>query len=559
MSRSVPFSNDDGLVISDETTRATFASDGGVSETEDLPVEMDVDASMEDAFPPEDRDGGAAGPADASTENVFGSGSAQARTETRSPSPASPERADDPNEARPEARPEAPGPGPVPEEDDARLAESTRRRAPRRNAPSRRPSARPSARSPRSIPDAPGGGGGARGAACRRDRAPARAAKAAKAARSERVVAQRVLSHRKGIEEAEARASEMDDARADAQRFLERAGAHALAAAGCMGATLLRLELIDAAAGGDLRSIPVNKLEGAYKKALAKNHPDRSAARGDDVAAAARCEETFKLLQAAHRRWTETGKPVGDAADARARAAYPLGAQTSSASFSSGDARRRRRRRQRLRERLAGALRVAQDAGGGSGGGGGVRSGGGGERRRALLAAGRVGERGGPPAGAAGADCRGAFRERARRGAAAAADALRREEERVAAELAAERAREASRLRAEEERHAAEAERARRESAAYRAKAAEEAAERAAAVASEARRRARDENLKAAAAADAAFAAATTPREKGVSPRDGDENETVVRERSPARFKARRPPVREDPEKERIERNMDKL
>jgi hypothetical protein len=140
-----------------------------------------------------------------------------------------------------------------------------------------------------------------------------------------------------------------------------------------------------------------------------------------------------------------------------------------------------------------------------------------------------------------------------------AADALRREEERVAAELAAERAREASRLRAEEERHAAEAERARRESAAYRAKAAEEAAERAAAVASEARRRARDENLEAAAAADAAFAAATTPREKGDSPRDGDENETVVRERSPARFKARRPPVREDPEKERIERNMDKL
>ena len=114
-SRSVPVSNDDGLMNSDETTRATFASDGGVSETEDLPVEMDVDASMEDAFPPEDRDGGAAGPADAP---VFGSGSAQARTETRSPSPASPERAD-------EARPEAPGPGPVPEEDDARLAEST--------------------------------------------------------------------------------------------------------------------------------------------------------------------------------------------------------------------------------------------------------------------------------------------------------------------------------------------------------------------------------------------------------------------------------------------------
>jgi hypothetical protein len=162
-----------------------------------------------------------------------------------------------------------------------------------------------------------------------------------------------VLSHRKGIEEAEARASEMDDARADAQRFLERSGAHALAAAGCMGATLLRLELIDTtAAGGDLRSMPENKLEGAYKRALAKNHPDRSAARGDDVAAAARCEETFKLLQAAHLRWTEMGKPVGDAADVRARAAYPLRAHTSSAAASS--TRAGARHRQRLRERLAG-------------------------------------------------------------------------------------------------------------------------------------------------------------------------------------------------------------
>ena len=561
ISRSVPFSNDDGLVINDETTRATFASDGGVSETEDLPVEMDVDASMEDAFPPEDRDGGAAGPADASTENLFGSGSAQARTETRSPSPASPERADDPNEARPEARPEAPGPGPVPEEDDARLAESTppARASPERSvSPAERAAvgAEPEAESPTRLAAA-AAHEAQRAAEIERQRGAAKAAK--KAARSERVVAQRVLSHRKGIEEAEARASEMDDARADAQRFLERAGAHALAAAGCMGATLLRLELIDAAAGRDLRSIPVNKLEGAYKKALAKNHPDRSAARGDDVAAAARCEETFKLLQAAHRRWTETGKPVGDAADARARAAYPLGAQTSSASFSSstragggaaasgsanGSPGFYASRRTQAAAAAAAAASVAAAAANGGG-----RSWRPGESASA----------GGPPAGAAGADYRDAFRERARHSAAAAADALRREEERVAAELAAERAREASRLRAEEERHAAEAERARRESAAYRAKAAEEAAERAAAVASEARRRARDENLKAAAAADAAFAAATTPREKGVSPRDGDENETVVRERSPARFKARRPPVREDLEKERIERNMDKL
>ena len=146
----------------------------------------------------------------------------------------------------------------------------------------------------------------------------------------------------------------MDDARADAQRFLERAGAHALAAAGCMGATLLRLELIDAAAGRDLRSIPVNKLEGAYKKALAKNHPDRSAARGDDVAAAARCEETFKLLQAAHREMDGDGQARrGRRGRARARA-YPLGAQTSSAPFSSSTRAGGGAAAQRLRERLAG-------------------------------------------------------------------------------------------------------------------------------------------------------------------------------------------------------------
>ena len=228
----MPFSNDDGLVINDETTRATFASDGGVSETEDLPVEMDVDASMEDAFPPEDRDGGAAGPADASTENLFGSGSAQARTGCARP------RRHHPNEPTTRTRrvprrvPSA-GPGPVPEEDDARLAESTppARASPERSvSPAERAAvgAEPEAESPTRLAAA-----AAPGAACRRDRAPARRGEGGQeGGASERVVAQRVLSHRKGIEEAEARASEMDDARADAQRFLERAGAHALAAAG---------------------------------------------------------------------------------------------------------------------------------------------------------------------------------------------------------------------------------------------------------------------------------------------------------------------------------------
>ena len=567
-SRSVPLEETVIATVidgTDETTRADDADDR-VSETDDLPVEMDVDASMEDAFPPEEGDGGEApadAPADVSSAEFF------ARTETRTDAPE--HRRDgehEQNENENERNDDVPrrssalfgldaGTGTRgPDEDDEKNA-SRKNATPASVVAPSSPDAAPSSREPESPTRlaAAAAHEAQRAAEIERQRGAAKAAK--KAARSERVVAQRVLSHRKGIEEAEARASEMDDARTDAQRFLERSGAHALAAAGCMGATLLRLELIDATAA-DLRSMPENKLEGAYKRALAKNHPDRSAARGDDVAAAARCEETFKLLQAAHLRWTEMGKPIGDAADARARAAYPFGAHASSAAFSSST------------------------RGGGGGGGGGSPGFYASRRTQAAAAAAaaasaaaaaangggrswRPGESvnaGAPPSGAAGTDYRDAFRERARRSAAAAADALRREEERVAAELAAERAREASRARAEEARRAAEAERARRESAAHRAKAAEEAAERAAALASEARRRARDENLEAAAAADAAFAAAMTPppREDGVSPRDGDENETVVaRERSPARFKARRPPAREDPGKERIERNMDKL
>jgi len=575
-SRSVPVEETviatviDGI---DETRNADDAEDG-VSETNDLPVEMDVDASMEDAFPPEEGDGGdvpADVPADVSSAEFF------ARTETQADAPADVSSAE--FFARTETQADAPehrrdgeqkqnernddvgldargacGPD-QDDEKNASLADSCEPHA----TPASEglaPSSSDTALHPLREPESPTRLAAAaaheaqRAAEIERQRGAAKAAK--KAARSERVLAERMLSHRKGIEEAEARASEMDDARADAQRFLERSGAHALAAAGCMGATLLRLELIDTTAA-DLRSMPENKLEGAYKRALAKNHPDRSAARGDDVAAAARCEETFKLLQAAHLRWTEMGKPIGDAADARARAAYPFGAHTSSAATSSprtnpGSPGFYASRRTQAAAAAAAAASAAAAAANGGG-----RSWRPGESVNA----------GAPPSGAAGTDYRDAFRERARRSAAAAADALRREEERVAAELAAERAREASRARAEEARRAAEAERARRESAAHRAKAAEEAAERAAAFASEARRRARDENLEAAAAADAAFAAATTPppRDDEVSPRDGDENETefLARERSPARFKARRPPARDDPGKERIERNMDKL
>ena len=561
-SRSVPVEETVIATVidgTDETTRTADDAEDRVSETNDLPVEMDVDASMEDAFQTEDGDGGdvpADAPHDVSSAETF-------FARTKSADGDAPEHRRD-GERKQNERNEISVPRPEvlfgPDEDDEKNASLLESRGNSHATPASEglaPRVSPDAAVSTQEPESPtrlaavAAHEAQRAAEIERQRGAAKAAK--KAARSERVLAERMLSHRKGIEEAEARASEMDDARADAQRFLERSGAHALAAAGCMGATLLRLELIDTTAA-DLRSMPENKLEGAYKRALAKNHPDRSAARGDDVAAAARCEETFKLLQAAHLRWTEMGKPIGDAADARARAAYPFGAHTSSAATSSPRTNPgspgfyASRRTQAAAAAAAAAASAAAAAANGGG-----RSWRPGESVNA----------GAPPSGAAGTDYRDAFRERARRSAAAAADALRREEERVAAELAAERAREASRARAEEARRAAEAERARRESAAHRAKAAEEAAERAAAFASEARRRARDENLEAAAAADAAFAAATTPppRDDDVSPRDGDENETefLARERSPARFKARRPPAREDPGAERIERNMDKL
>ena len=94
-------------------------------------------------------------------------------------------------------------------------------------------------------------------------------------------------------EEQEAHASRLDAARADAQRSFESDGVDALAAAGCMEATLLRLGLLPAlgsagqggrGAGAGAGGIDVARVEAAYKKGLANNHPDRSAARGDDLA-----------------------------------------------------------------------------------------------------------------------------------------------------------------------------------------------------------------------------------------------------------------------------------
>ena len=56
---------------------------------------------------------------------------------------------------------------------------------------------------------------------------------------------ERVASHRRVIEESEQRASKLDDARAEAQRDFERSGAHALASAGCLEATLATLGLYE--------------------------------------------------------------------------------------------------------------------------------------------------------------------------------------------------------------------------------------------------------------------------------------------------------------------------
>jgi hypothetical protein len=153
---------------------------------------------------------------------------------------------------------------------------------------------------------------------------------ARKHARSEHIVNERstaaAASYRRGLEEQEAHASKLDEARAEAQKDFERDGVHALAAAGCMEATLQSLGLMPADEGGrgGMSTKEVSRVETAYKRGLASNHPDRSASRGEDLAGAARCEEIFKLLQAAHARWTGVGKPVG--ARAAAMASATLGA-----------------------------------------------------------------------------------------------------------------------------------------------------------------------------------------------------------------------------------------
>ena len=125
-SRSVPVEETVIATVidgTDETRNADDAEDR-VSETDDLPVEMDVDASMEDAFQTEDGDGGDVqtdAPADVSSAETF-----FARTETQADAP---EHRRDGEQRQNERNDDVPRPEALfgPDEDDeknASLAES---------------------------------------------------------------------------------------------------------------------------------------------------------------------------------------------------------------------------------------------------------------------------------------------------------------------------------------------------------------------------------------------------------------------------------------------------
>ena len=376
---------------------------------------------------------------------------------------------------------------------------------------------------------------------------------------------ERVASHRRVIEESEQRASALDDARAEAQRDFERSGAHALASAGCLEATLATLGLYEFPAEGQgpaaASHASAAKVESAYKRALAKCHPDRSAARGDDLAASARCEEVFKLLQAAHLRWIALGKPVGALAAAKAAVAVGIPHSRGSHAY-----------RGRHTTAAAAAARSGAETRSGDGDATPPR------RWRPNQSAGNNQPHGGNhhsfDASAAAKEAsmrereRDEFRERAKRTAAAAADALRREEERVAAEAALDRERREAQERAA--RRTAE----RNVEAIKAAMAAEEAARTrsaaAAAMAAEATARARAENEAAARAAREAFHDAvggrgaefgedsnTILKEGGVGKTSPDAAffERETRESARRQRKARRPPTRDAS----FEANMEKL
>ena len=242
-----------------------------------------------------------------------------------------------------------------------------------------------------------------------------------KAAKSARLVNERVETYRRGLEEREALESAMGDARAEAQRSFERDGVHDLAAAGCLEHVLHRLGLLP----NPDENRDVGKVEVAFKKALARNHPDRSASRGDDVRAGARCEEAFKLLQAAKARWDAAGKPVG-----------PRAAQTAASvlGVSTHYGYPQQQQQPQSSSRSTFTSPHTQQTG------------------RSWQPGGHTQTPGASVPGGGGFDSNynDAWREQAKRTAAATADALRREEERMRLELE-------ERERLEREREAREA------------------------------------------------------------------------------------------------------
>ena len=103
-------------------------------------------------------------------------------------------------------------------------------------------------------------------------------------------------------EEAEHRAKEADSLnqyRVSAQETLKYEGLYQIAESGDLRSLLMRLGTHEEG----------KNIETSYKKALLMFHPDRSAARGGTLQDNARCEETFKILQACRKVWENMGKP----------------------------------------------------------------------------------------------------------------------------------------------------------------------------------------------------------------------------------------------------------
>lgn len=102
--------------------------------------------------------------------------------------------------------------------------------------------------------------------------------------------------------EAEHRAKEADSLnqyRVSAQEALKYEGLYEIAESGDLRSLLMRLGTHEEG----------KNIETSYKKALLMFHPDRSAARGGTLQENARCEETFKILQACRKVWENMGKP----------------------------------------------------------------------------------------------------------------------------------------------------------------------------------------------------------------------------------------------------------